>query len=422
MLWPTILLLLALAADDPIDFGPIRYQSTPANDPVARLIAAQTALERDEHYGYLPAMLDALDIAASSQVLVFSRTSLQMKHITPQTPRAIYFNDNVYVAWIPGAKLLEVASIDPIKGAMFYELEQRSVAVPPPLARHDKTCLACHSGVMTQGGPGLMVRSVFADEEGFVLTDADQDTTAHRTPIARRWGGWYVTAKRDRQGHLGNLTVPEDTNTAALDAGMSKSLPSLEGMFDTSAYLTGHSDIVALLVLEHQVHVHNLITRAQYRTQLAMQRQAAFGEQLEDQPDALARRTQREIARAGDALIESLLLVDEAQLDGPIEGTNPRFVEDFQSRARRDPQGRSLRDFDLRTRLFKHPCSYLVHSDAFAALPRPMLDYLAARLRAILTGEDNDPAYAHLSTTDRAAIIDILDATAGDWWRAKLTD
>jgi hypothetical protein len=419
MVWLTMVLSLLLGADETIDFGPIRYQSTPANDPVGRLIRSEAALERNEHYGYLPAMLDALDIDVSSQTLVFSRTSLQMKHISPQTPRAIYFSDDVYVAWIPGAKMLEIAAIDPVKGAMFYVLEQQSPVHPPPIKRDDQSCLACHSGALTQGGPGLMVRSVFADEQGYVLIDADQETTTHRTPIAHRWGGWYVTARQDSQGHLGNLILPESTNTAELQPGMSRSVPSLGDQFDTSPYLTAHSDIVALLVLEHQVHVHNLITRAQYRTQMAMQREAEFREAVEGNADGLARRTRREIERAGDALIESLLLVGEAQLDGPIEGSDARFAEDFQSRARRDAQGRSLRDFDLRARLFKYPCSYLIHSDAFAALPEPMLDYLAARLRAILSGAADDPAYGHLSAADRTNILEILDATAGDWWQDR---
>lgn len=403
-------------ADEPIEFGPIRYQSAPSRDRIAALNGAmrrgEVALKHDARFGYLPAVLDALDVPRASQALVFSRTSVQVKYISPKTPRAIYFGDDVYVAWVQDGPLLELTATDPVKGAVFYTLSQ-TAADAPRFVRDDVNCLQCHSGAQTQGGPGLMVRSVYADEQGFVLIDADQLTTTHRTPIEKRWGGWYVTARRDAQPHLGNLILPEGANTSALKPGMSESRATLKDLVDTSQYLTPHSDIVSLMVLEHQTHMQSLITRAQYRAAIALDREADLEQMLGRPVEGLSRRTQREIQRVGDAVVRYLLFTDEAKLEGPIEGTDAQFIERFQRNAKRDAKGRSLRDLDLNTRLFKYPCSYMIHSPMMAALPVPMLDYIAGRLRDALTGN----GFAHLNKQDRKAITEILDHTGPDWWR-----
>jgi hypothetical protein len=215
--------------------------------------------------------------------------------------------------------------MDPVKGAVFYTLSQK-LADRPRFVRDDASCLQCHSGAQTQGGPGLMIRSVYTDQQGFALVDADQLTTTHRTPIEKRWGGWYVTAKRNTQPHLGNLILDENVNTTTLKPGMSQSRVSLNELFDTDQYLTPHSDIVALLILEHQTHMQSLITRAQYRATITLEREKELAEILGRQPEKLTKRTQREIQRVGDALLRYMLFSNEAKLVGPIEGSADQFI------------------------------------------------------------------------------------------------
>jgi hypothetical protein len=84
------------------------------------------------------------------------------------------------------------------------------------------------------------------------------------------------------------------------------------------------------------------------------------------------------------------------------------FARDFAKRGERDSKGRSLRDFDLTDRTFRYPASYLIYSEAFDAIPDPARGYIYHRLLQILSGEDQNPDFAHLSPTDRQAILSIL--------------
>lgn len=369
---------LLLATDIEHEFGPIRYQSTPPRDAAGRLDAALT-YERSGR-GYLTSLLDELDIPVSSQVLVFSRTSIQGQYIHPDKPRAIYFNDHAYVAWVPGAPLLEVCAFDPQQGAMFYTVVQ-DAETQPRLTREVGDCLRCHASDQTQGVSGVMVLSADVDEDGNPKAADRGETIDHRTPIADRWSGWYVS------GDAGAI-------------GRGRTLADL----DTSPYLTPRSDMAALLVLEHQTQMHNLIIRAGWHTRMALQRRGAVNED-----GTLSRRAQQRIARDGEGLLRYLLFCGEAELPSPVART--AFVDAFTARAKRDGQGRSLRDMDLESRLFTYRCSYMIHSDAFAALPHPMKSYVLGRLNEILTGRDASDDFAHLGADERQAILEMLRET-----------
>jgi hypothetical protein len=103
-----------------------------------------------------------------------------------------------------------------------------------------------------------------------------------------------------------------------------------------------------------------------------------------------------------------------ASARAPISG-DPKFVEQFAGRAVRDPQGRSLRDFDLTRRLFRYPLSYIIDSAAFDALPAQAKNLFYRRLHEVLSGADTSEDFAHLSAPDRAAITEILRATKPDF-------
>jgi hypothetical protein len=112
-------------------------------------------------------------------------------------------------------------------------------------------------------------------------------------------------------------------------------------------------------------------------------------------------------------LVDYLLFIDEAPLPGPIRG-NSGFAQEFSAAGPRDHLGRGLRDFDPGTRLMRYPCSYMIYSDAFDALPTATKEAIYSRMSRILSGHEPDPRYLRLSAADRQAVIAILRDTKKD--------
>lgn len=390
----------------------IGYRAAGRNDAVARLQqrinSGAVKLEYSEVHGYLPSVLKLLNVPVSSQGLVFSKTSFQLHRISPVNPRALYFNDEVYVGWVRGGDVLELAAVDPQFGGVFYFLDQTKAA-QPRFIRNDE-CLQCHASQNTKGVPGFIVRSVFPDQRGYPLAPLGSHVTSHSSPLAERWGGWYVTGTHGQERHLGNLLFDERMNPDHIEATEGLNLSKPPTRANLSEHLSTHSDIVALLVLEHQTQMHNLIARLNYETRIALQQQAAINEALGKPKDELTDSTRRRIGRAADDLLRYLLFVDEARLNAPLRGTT-EFAKDFPALGPRDLQGRTLRDLDLQKRLFRYPCSYLIYSDAFDALPPQALDAVYRGLWQVLSGQSTDKAFARFSAPDRQAVLEILRAT-----------
>ncbi len=407
-----LLPLAAFAADD-FDAPPIGYRSAKADNPVSRLQDAfdtnSAALEYDPRFGYLPSVIDRLKIPRESQVLVFTKTSLQAQYITPSNPRSIYFNDDTYVGGVPGGELLEVSAADPALGAVFYTVAQRKSDRPQFVRQHD-TCLQCHGSVLTSGIPGHVVRSVYPGADGFPILKAGSFVTTQASPWNERWGGWYVTGNHGRARHMGNAIATETELDAAIDMEAGANRMTLDQRVDPDNYLTRHSDIVALLVLEHQTRMHNLITNANFETRVALDRQAAVDEVLKRDPKVLSESTQHIIKSVGDTLVDYMLFADEVRLDSPVSGASG-FTEFFSRQGPRDSQGRSLREFDLQDRLFKYPLSYLIYSPQFDGLPTQAKDYVYRRLWDILTGVVFAKDYVHLTKEKRQAIRQIVIET-----------
>jgi NnrS protein len=412
----------SLASDDQYEQDPINYSTAPVNDPVARLQKriddGQAKFDFDPNQGYLPALLKELNAPVSSQTLVFSRTSFQRGRISPKKPRALYFGDDAYVGWAKGGDVLEVASVDPQQGVQFYTLEQKPTG-KPAFVRETHNCLQCHAGSLTDDMPGLLLRSVFPDSAGDPILPAGTFVVTHETPFKERWGGWYVTGKHGDQHHMGNQTTEEET-AEKMDLSKGGNVTDLAGRFDASAYLSPHSDVVALMVLEHQAEAHNRIARANYLTRLAIRDSDAMNEALGEPKGHRSESALRRIKSACEPLVEYLLFAKEAKLTGRIEGTSD-FAKEYASRGPRDSKGRSLRDLDLTRRLLKHPCSPVIYGDAFDALPPEANQYVYRRLLEVLTGKDTSETFAHLSTTDRRTILEILRDTKEalpDEWNA----
>jgi hypothetical protein len=413
---------LAVAEPATYDAPPISYSTTKPSDPAthlqARLDAGDAGLDSDGRpLDLLASLLRELDIPVSSQTLVFSRTSLQRSSISPENPRALYFNDETYVGYVPGGRVIEVATTDPHLGTTFYTLDQRPAgSAAMKLRRQVDNCLSCHGGNMTRDLPGLLLRSVYPDPTGEPILPAGTFLTNHESPFDQRWGGWYVTGPLPG-GSLANALFDESSPS---DPKPVRTLDPAKS-FDASNYLSAQSDPVALLVLAHQVEGHNRLTRALYGTELALRDEEIMAKALEEPVPVVnhSESTLRRIRHACDPLVEYLLFCNEPALPGPVADPTT-FAADFAARGPKDPRGRSLRDLDLHTRLFKYPCSYLIYSPSFDALPAPALEYVYHRLYAVLTGQDASKPFDHLSPQDRQSILEILRATKPDlpdYWK-----
>ena len=406
---------------------PINYESAPVDNPVSRLQArldrGEAKLEFDDRVGYLKSVLRELDIPESSQMLVFSKTSLQRHRIAPKTPRAIYFNDDMYVGFCQDGDVAEFSAVDPQLGVVFYTLDQEK-SDAPKFTRQNDNCLLCHASTQTRGVPGHLVRSVYVDAVGFPVFAMGTHRIDHTSPLAKRWGGWYVTGTHGEQSHLGNLIVSGKQVREPVDNTAGHNVTDLSELLQTSAYLTPHSDLVALMVLEHQAETHNLITRANFTTREALHAEAHLNKDLDEPEGHRWQSTTTRIQSAGNELVKFLLFSDEAALTAKLQGPST-FAAEFTARGPRDLQGRSLRDFDLERRLFQYPCSYLIYSRSFDSLPREAKEFVYRRLWEVLSGNDKSKDFAHLTDTDRASIREILIATKPSlpdyWTRASAT-
>ncbi|BDC48863.1 hypothetical protein F183_A11790 [Bryobacterales bacterium F-183] len=367
----------------PFADAPIHYRtSATLADQITvlnrQLEAGQAKLDYEPQNGYLRSVLKLLGVPESSQTLVYSKTSLQFQHITPQSPRALYFNDNVYVGQVRNSKSLELIAFDATQGAVFYVLGEQKQD-EPRFERAQLDCVQCHIANATRGIPGVMVRSVVTNAVGYPKGGAPIVTMGHETPYDKRWNGWYVTAK-DK--------------------------PALVETLDTKPFLNPHSDVVAHMVLAHQTQMHNLITETNYRYRIAQHRKEG--------PDTWQ--------AAAEATLRYLLFTTEAPLPNTFTGDST-FASDFAALGPRDRKGRTLRDFELSKRLFRYPLSYLIYSDAFDAIPAEARNYVLKRLFDVLSGRDQTPDFAVVSLADRRAILEILvDTKPGlpDEWRQFL--
>lgn len=410
------------AAQMDFESAPIRYYELELDNPISRLQGklkeGTVKLAYDPEHGYLPAMLEALDVPVSSQVLVFSKTSFQARLINRRHPRAVYFNDDVYIGWVQQGEVVEISVADPQQGAVFFALPQQSTE-RPAIVRDQGNCTVCHASTRTQGVPGHLIRSVYPDPSGQPNFGAGTFSIDQRSPFSQRWGGWYVSGTHGRQRHMGNVVVGDREHPEQMEVNRGANITDLSTLFDTDPYLSPHSDIVALLVLEHQVQMHNYITRANFETRAAIHHDEIMNRALERPADYRSESAQRRIAKAAEDLVDYMLFVDEMPLKDPVAGTST-FASDFAARGPADGQGRSLRQLDLSTRLMRYPCSYLIYSTAFDGLPNESRELVYRGLWEVLHGDNNDSKFSHLSASDRQAILEILRETKAslpEYWK-----
>jgi len=312
--------------------------------------------------------------------------------ISPTNPRALYFSDEAYVGWAPTGAF-EVTVFDPQLRATFYVFDAHETGDAPLLARSND-CLLCHA--RHEHTPSLRARTVFPDAPGEPLGGSGSANIEPATPLEERWGGWYVTGTHGPVQHRGNR-MGDDFVKAKSNPLLGGNKTRLDEYFDPTKYPSAGSDIAALMVLGHQVHLHNFIARVHY---MAAQHLAAYGH-----VDYLKSPV--------EGLVKQLLLAEEVPLEHPVQG-DPEFVRTFEAAGPRDRRGRSLRQLDLQKHLFKHPCSFLIHSEAFRRLPAPLKQKIYRRMAEVLSGADTSESFRRLSAEDRAAVREILTETLED--------
>jgi hypothetical protein len=395
-----IFLVIASAAGDPppysnINEAPHLYLQRTLSDPFTRLKGqiegGAVALDQYSPKAFLKSLLGALKVPEESQVLVFSTTSLQLSLISPGNPRAIYFNEDVYVGFIPGGKI-EILSLDPELGGIFYifPIPRMGEKLQP---ERSGRCMNCHSTADSRYIPGLVLQSVVPAPSGGSLDAFRQEETGHQIPYNQRFGGWYVTGQGGMTNHWGNLI-------GRMQAGeIARQMIEPGQRFDFGKYLVPQSDLLAHLLLEHQAGFVNRVLEATYRTRSLLH---AGGGQLNAAQDA-------ELDGQARDLVRYILFADEPSL--PNEGVQgePTFKTAFLRSRRAASNGGSLKDFDLRQRLFKNRCSYMIYSPIFTALPseikRRVFRELASALR------DSDKVYPHLQSEEKERIRTILKDT-----------
>lgn len=395
---------------------PVSYSATAPRDAVVhlqrRIRSGALAFSGDDRV-ILQAVLRELKVPVASQVLVFSKTSLQRGRITPNRPRALYFSDSAYVGWVPGG-LIEVTTIDPQLGPVFYSFDPQETMGTARTFVRDSDCLRCHGGNFVRGIPGVFARSVVPSDTGEPLLRHGSRIVDDETPFEERWGGWYVTGYAGMLNHRGNVFGAERGNQLVFDL-TDKRPTELSDFFDTSRYLAGTSDVVALLVFEHQMAMQNSLTRAAHSTRKMTEYQHAlqktFGEPITDEPSYDSVKSV--INSAVEDVVDHLLFRRAALLPAGIVGSE-EFRRVFGTDTPRNHAGHGLKDFQLRDRLFAHRCSFLIHSEMFAALPTLVKARILDRLHAALRDDDPRGRYAYLDQAEKRRIYEILVETHPD--------
>jgi hypothetical protein len=398
----TLILLLIVASAQAESLGIYDprhgYETRPPQDRFTRFVAQwqdrQVTLDESGELPFLRSLLAALKVPVSSQMLVFTATSLQKGRISARNPRALYFNDDTYVGFVPGGRF-EVISIDPEIGGIFYIFDRPPTGRTPVVER-SLDCMNCHAPRYLENIPALIVESVVPSFTGGGEKAFRRQQSGHGIPLGERFGGWHLTGGGPQlPHHWGNLIIKRED-------GVAHEIANPPGArFDLTSYPRPTSDLLAQLLHEHQVGFVNRAFLASYRYHAL-----AFTGPV---PPTM-------LAQLAQPLVRYMLFADEIPLPQGTIGDSP-FMADFLAAAPRDPTGRSLRDLDGRTRLLRHRCSYMIYSPAFIGLPAPLRMQVLCALAAALEGETPD-SY-HLPTAEKGAIIAVLERTLPEFAVAK---
>lgn len=389
------------------DLPPVNYSKAKDNNTITRLQAAMDeqrfSFPDSNSRDILKALLDELKIPVSSQVIVFSKTSLQRNLITPAHPRAIYFNKDYYVGYVPGG-LIEVIACDDPSGMMFYDLDPNKKPKDRKFVRNQE-CLTCHANHNTMDVPGLLVRSVFTEKTGETVLPWGSYLTTPASPMSERWGGWYVTGTHGESLHMGNKFVMRSAaDELSYRKKFGQNVTDLSNYFDTDKHLTDTSDILALMLMEHQVQVHNTLSSSKMSYLRRVHLTKAINAGKYDPSSESARKI---VGEHANKILKTLLFTDS--IDLPADGVDGSdvFEEEF-AKAGVSYDDHSLRDLRLQKRIFKYRCSYMIRCKAFDMLPDIIRKEVLVRLNKVVTDKGNYPGLPQLSSREKKRIHEIL--------------
>ncbi|MEZ6093543.1 MAG: hypothetical protein R3C03_04795 [Pirellulaceae bacterium] len=263
--------------------------------------------------------------------------------------------------------------------------------------------------IQNQNVPGYLVRSVYPDVDGQPIYSLGTVTTDHTTSFSERFGGWYVTGDHGEMRHRGNAIAKADINQP-IEFEHGANQLELPRNVNTSDYPGGGSDIVALMILEHQTQAHNLITAANYEVRRALNYQSVMNEALDRPNEYRSDSTLRRIDKAASRLADYMLFRDAEQFESPVKGTS-NFQTEFEQATKLDDKGRSIRQLDLQNRLFRYPCSFLICSKSFDELPDQVRTLTLKKINNMLCQLQNDECDADLREHFSVFTPEIAQAT-----------
>ncbi len=388
--------------------APHRYLEREPEDRFAKLRkeieGGRTKLDTTDDKAFVASLLKALDIPESSQLLVFSASSLQSEIINPRNPRALYFNEDTYFGYVPGGRV-EIMGMDPEYGAMFYVFDQLNPGGRVPAVVRSEKCFNCHAGNATKRVPGLIAESLLPMASGASLETYRRDVQGHQIPLETRFGGWHLTG----QHHL--------TETHANLMGVTRSSGKTEKVLiepgrlsDLGLHLRPTSDILPHLIHEHQLGFENRVFHAAY----------LMRQWMDEGKGRLPMARKAEFETLTNDLARYVLFADEAKL--PAQGIvgDADFVRDFARNRKPAAGGVSLKDLDLRTRILKYRCSYMLYTESWQKLPKELKERVYYKMAEGLRDVNPPPTLAHLPLDERRVIRVILKETLPglpSWWR-----
>ena len=396
------------------ELEPHGYFSKDAKDPVTLLMKrvqrGEVLIKEPNGKPLVERLLRELGLNKDTQVLVFSRTSLQRREVSYSNPRALYFNESVYLGWMPNGRI-EIASFDPELGPIFYFQRELDDASSPLLAR-TRSCLGCHAGDATNFLPGSLGRSVYPDKSGRSLRSIDDyRRSGHHIPLHDRYGGWFVSGNHGAMRHMGNAIASREGGKITIDREQFANLEKLDRFFSTEAYPAPGSDIAALLVFDHQVTMHHRLVEAAYRA-----RQSLFDSKLDPKETDVSKlskgRSIDEFLEGRDKVVDYLLFRDETPI--PKVSCDPAFRRAFSANRIADRRKRSLKDLRLDGRIFENRCSYMIYSPTFDQFPPMLKGAIYARIHEILTSPKPVEGFDYLGKEEKRRILEILDETKED--------
>ena len=367
-----------------------------------RIQEGEVKIDTSNDKAFLKSMLDALSIPASSQIMVFSASSLQSEIINPGNPRALYFNEDTYIGWVPGG-LIEIIAADPEMGPMFYVYDRLRPGGAVPSVQRSTKCMNCHAGNATRRLPGLIAESLLVSRAGSSLETFRRDVQGHQIPLESRFGGWHLTGQHNISDHRANVMgIP--------NAGKNTIVPVEPGQYsDLSLHLLPTSDILPNLIHEHQIGFENRLVYAIY----------TLRQLKHENKGLLGASAKAEIEERAEEMARYITFAEEAKF--PAKGITgaPAYAEDFLRDRKVTKAGISLKDLDMKTRMFKHRCSYMLYTDTWKEAPKELKDRVYYHM-ALYLRDQPDAQHAHIPAAERMAIRTILKETINDlpsWWR-----